>query len=223
MPIYRHNRYAIPGYNYRFKGTTRVLDLYQQHTSNVNGLWERVSISKILKFHIFLVDIHGYSWIVNGNPWKFIDIDEKNVAFLTSWTFMYVHEVPRISMDFHGLFCLGYYKFPFYVKSSFDEVQCHSSSHKIVNGNPWKFIDIDEKNVAFLTSWTFMYVHEVPRISMDFHGLFCLGYYKFPFYVKSSFDEVQCHSSSHKIHLPQYFEMQSSYPVYQQLWHTVTV
>ncbi len=29
----------------------------------------------------FLVDIHGYSWAVNGNPWKFMDIHEKNVAF----------------------------------------------------------------------------------------------------------------------------------------------
>ena len=32
----------IEWYNYRFKGTTGVLDLYLQHTSNVNGLWESV-------------------------------------------------------------------------------------------------------------------------------------------------------------------------------------
>ena len=32
----------IEWYNYRFKGTTGVLDLYLQHTSNVNGFWECV-------------------------------------------------------------------------------------------------------------------------------------------------------------------------------------
>ena len=60
-----------------------------------------------LKRNIFLVDIYGYSWIVNGNPWKFMDIHEKKCCVLTSWTFMDVNEVPWISMDFHGPFRLG--------------------------------------------------------------------------------------------------------------------
>ena len=47
----------IESYNYRFKGTTGVLDLYLQHTSNVNGVWEWVIAAK---YSWFTVSVTGW-------------------------------------------------------------------------------------------------------------------------------------------------------------------
>ena len=51
----------------------------------------------------------GYPWIFM-DQWKSMKVygyPRKKCCVLTSWTFMGVHEVPQISMDFHGPFRLG--------------------------------------------------------------------------------------------------------------------
>ncbi len=55
----------------------------------------------------------GYPWIFMDRQWKSMKVHgypRKKCCVLTSWTFMDVHEVPRISMDFHGPFRLGSYE-----------------------------------------------------------------------------------------------------------------
>ena len=46
----------IEWYIYRFKGTTGVLGLHLQHTSNVNGLWEWVSVNDLYKIRKYITE-----------------------------------------------------------------------------------------------------------------------------------------------------------------------
>ena len=56
----------------------------------------------------------GYPWMFMDRQWKSMKVHgypRKKCCVLASWTFMDVHEVPRISIDFHGPFRLGAFNF----------------------------------------------------------------------------------------------------------------